>query len=229
VTHGIETIHRTTAAEFVMRLLIIGATGGTGLRVTSQAVERGHRVTAFVRSPQKLGSLLDRVAVHEGDPRNVAELQAILHCHDAVISALGPPGVGPTTILRDAARSTVAAMQAMGLHRLIVVSAAVLFDDLGIAGRFLRRTLLRNVGDDSIEMERIVVASGLDWTIARPPRLTNGPRTGHYDVENGHPPGRSAFASISRADVADFLLGEIQHNAHIHEIVGITAGNGAHR
>jgi len=212
-----------------MRLLIIGATGGTGLRVTSQAVERGHSVTAFVRSPQKLGSFRDRVAVHEGDPRNVAELQAILRGHDAVISALGPPGVGPTTILRDAARSTVAAMQAVGLHRLIVVSAAVLFDDLGIAGRLLRRTLLKNVGDDSIAMERIVMASALNWTIARPPRLTNGPRTGHYDVENGHLPGRSAFASISRADVADFLLAEIQYNAHIHEIVGITAGNGAHR
>jgi putative NADH-flavin reductase len=229
VTDGIKTINRTTAVEFVMRLLIIGATGGTGLRVTSQAVERGHSVTAFVRSSQKLGSLLDRVAVHEGDPRNVADLRDMLPGHDAVISTLGPAGVGPTTILRAAAESTVAAMQAAGVRRLLVVSAAVLFDDLGIAGRLLRRTLLRNVGDDSIAMERIVMASALDWTIARPPRLTNGPRTGHYDVENRHLPGRSAFASISRADVADFLLGEIQHNAHIHEIVGITAGNGAHR
>ena len=212
-----------------MRLLIIGATGGTGLQVTGQAVEGGHSVTVFVRSPQKLGALRQHVLIREGDPRSVAALRAPLHGHDAVISALGAPGVGPTTILRAAAESTVAAMQAAGVRRLLVVSAAVLFDDLGIAGRLLRRTLLRNVGDDSIEMERIVVASALDWTIARPPRLTNGPRTGHYDVENGHLPGRSAFASISRADVADFLLGEVQYNAHIHEIVGITAGNGAHR
>jgi putative NADH-flavin reductase len=129
--------------------------------------------------------------------------------------------VGPTTILRAAAESTVAAMQAAGVRRLLVVSAAVLFDDLGLAGKILRRTLLRNVGDDSIEMERIVVASALDWTIARPPRLTNGPRTGRYDVENRHLPGRSAFADISRADVAEFLLSEIQRNTHIHEIVGI--------
>src|SRR5258705_8373257 len=212
-----------------MRLLIIGATGGTGLQVTSQAVEAGYRVTAFVRSPQKLGCFGPRVPVREGAPRSVGDLRAMLPGHDAVISALGPPGVGPTTILRTAADSTVAAMQAAGVRRLLVVSAAVLFDDLGLAGTILRRTLLRNVGDDSIAMERIVVASALDWTIARPPRLTNSPRTGHYDVENGHLPGRSAFASISRADVADFLLGEIQHNAHIHEIVGITAGNGAHR
>jgi len=209
-----------------MRLLIIGATGGTGLQVTRQAVEHGHSVTAFVRSPQKLGILRDCVAVRDGDPRSIVDLQAILPGHDAVISALGPPGVGPTTILRAAARSTVTAMQTVGLHRLIVVSAAVLFDDLGIAGRVLRRTLLRNVGADSLEMERIVTESALDWTIARPPRLTNGPQTGHYDVENGYLPGRSAFAAISRADVAHFLLRELEQNAHIRQIVGITGRNG---
>jgi putative NADH-flavin reductase len=206
-----------------MRLLIIGATGGTGIQVTRRAVESGYHVTAFVRSPQRLGALRRRVVVREGDPRSVADLRATLPGHDAVISALGPPGVGPTTILRAAAESTVDAMQAEGVRRLLVVSAAVLFDDLGLAGRILRRTLLRNVGDDSIEMERIVVASALDWTIARPPRLTNGPRTGRYDVENGHLPDRSAFAAISRADVAEFLLSELQHNTHIREIVGITS------
>ena len=206
-----------------MRLLIIGATGGTGLQVTRQAVEGGHNVTAFVRSPQKLGSLRQRVAVREGDPRRVADLRDVLPGHDAVISTLGPAGVGPTTILRAAAESTVAAMQAARVRRLLVVSAAVLFDDLGLAGKILRHTLLRNIADDSIEMERIVVASALDWTIARPPRLTNGPRTGRYDVENGHLPGRSAFAAISRADVAEFLVSEIQHNTHIHELVGITS------
>jgi uncharacterized protein YbjT (DUF2867 family) len=121
-------------------------------------------------------------------------------------------------------------MQAAGVRRLLVVSAAVLFDDLGLAGTILRHTLLRNVGDDSIEMERIVAASALDWTIARPPRLTNGPLTRHYAVDNGHLPGRSgAFASISRADVADFVLGELQHNAHVHQIVGIARGKRGQR
>ena len=225
-----QSLPHTTIPQNGKRLLIIGATGGTGLEVTRLAVERGYHVTAFVRSPQKLGAALrERVAVREGDPRSVAELEAILPGHEAVISALGPPGVGPTTILRAAARSTVTAMRTVGLHRLMVVSAAVLFDDLGLAGRLLRRTLLRNVGVDSLEMERIVTASGLDWTIARPPRLTNGPHTGRYDVEDGHLPGRSAFASISRADVADFLLGELQHRAHVREIVGVTSRKGAPR
>ena len=207
-----------------MRLLILGATGGTGRALVGQARERGHDVTAFVRSAQKLGPLADRVTVRKGDPRSVGELRAVLPGHDAVVSALGPPGPGRTTILRAGARSTVEAMQTGGPRRLIVVSAAVLFDDLGVLGWLLRRTLLTNVAEDSAEMERIVMASGLDWTIARPPRLTNGPLTGRYRVENEHLPDRSALASISRADVAHFLLSELEHNTHTHHIVGITDG-----
>jgi putative NADH-flavin reductase len=208
-----------------MRLLILGATGGTGQALIAQASDRGHSITAFVRSPQKLGSLRDRVTVRQGDPRSVAELQAVLPGHDAVLSALGPPGPGPTTILGSAASSTVAAMLTAGPRRLIVVSAAVLFDDLGIPGRILRRTLLRNIAADSAEMERVVRGSGLDWTIARPPRLTNGPLTGRYRVENGQLPGRSAWASISRADVAHFVLAELELGAHLHHIVGLTSAN----
>ena len=170
------------------------------------------------------GRIADRVTVRQGDPRSLAGLRAALPGHDAVVSALGPPGPGRTTILRAGARSTVEAMRTGGPRRLIVVSAAVLFDDLGVLGGLLRRTLLKNVAEDSAEMERIVMASGLDWTIARPPRLTNGPLTARYRVENGHLPDRSALASISRADVAHFLLSELEHNTHTHHIVGITGG-----
>jgi len=212
-----------------MRLLILGATGGTGRTLINQAIGRGHAITAFVRSPQKLGWLIERIVVRKGDPRSIADLQAVVSGQDAVLSALGPPGVGPTTILRAAAQSTVAAMQAAGVRRLLVVSAAILFSDLGITGSVLRRTLLRNVGDDSLEMECMVMASGLDWTIVRPPRLTNGPLIEHYRVANGHLPGGSAFASISRADVAHFLLDELEHNTHIHQIVGISNGKGVQR
>ena len=210
-----------------MRLLILGATGGTGRALVSQACERGHEITAFVRSPSKLGPLADGIIVRQGDPRNVVDLRPVLPGHDAVLSALGPPGAGPTTILRASARSTVDAMRTGGPRRLIVVSAAVLFDDLGVFGNLLRRTLLKNVAADSAEMERIVMESGLDWTIARPPRLTNGPLTRRYCAEDGHLPARSALSSISRADVAHFVLDELEHNAHIHQIVGIADGMGA--
>jgi putative NADH-flavin reductase len=145
-------------------------------------------------------------------------MAAALPGHDAVLSALGPPGPGPTTVLRECARSTVAAMQTAGMRRLLVVSAAVLFKD-GLVTRLLGRTLLRNVAEDSAEMERVVVASGLDWTIARPPKLTNGPLTTRYLVENGRMPRGKLW--LSRADVAHFLLGELDRAAHAHRIVGM--------
>jgi putative NADH-flavin reductase len=208
---------RPTSLKVPLRLFILGATGGTGRALVDQARERGHEITAFVRSPQRLGAPRG-VTVLQGDPRSVAELSAALPGHDAVLSALGSPGAGRTTLLRECARSTVAAMQDVGVRRLLVVSAAMLFD-AGILFALLRRILLRNVAEDSREMERVVTASGLDWTIARPPKLTNGPLTGHYQVADGRMP--SGRISISRADVAHFLLDALERDAHARQIVGM--------
>jgi putative NADH-flavin reductase len=201
-----------------LRLFILGATGGTGRALIEQARRKGHQVTAFVRSPQKLAAIGDGVTVRPGDPHDVAQLRAALRGHDAVLSALGPPGPGRSTLRGDCAASTVAAMEEVGVRRLLVVSAAVLFPEAPL-GWLLRRTLLRNVVLDSAEMERVVMASGLDWTIARPPRLTNGPLTGRYRVEDGRLPRRGFI--ISRADVAHFLLGELERDAHLRRIVGL--------
>jgi putative NADH-flavin reductase len=212
-----------------MRLFILGATGGTGRALIDQALERGHRVTAFVRSPEKLGSPREGMSVVQGDPRRVDALQAAMPGHDAVLSALGPPWPGPTTIAGDCALTTVTAMREAGVRRLLVVGVAVLFEDQGILTAILRGTLLRNVAKDSAEMERVVTASDLDWTIARPPRLTNGPLTRHYGAEDDHMPrdGRSAAtATLSRADVAHFLLEELEHPAHVRRIVGLASAKG---
>jgi uncharacterized protein YbjT (DUF2867 family) len=110
-------------------------------------------------------------------------------------------------------------MQTAGIRRLLVVSAAILFEDMGIVAGLLRRTLLRNIAEHSAEMEQVIIASGMDWTIARPPRLTNGPLTKHYLVEDGGMP--RGKRRVSRADVAHFLLGELQRPAHVHRIVGL--------
>ena len=202
-----------------MRLFVLGASGGVGRQIIDQAIERGDQVTAFVRSPEKLGPQREGLTTRRGDPRDAAELAEALPGHDAVLSTLGPPGPGPTTIMREGARSTVAAMQAVGMRRLLVVSAAVLFDGAGIIVGLMRRTLLRNIAQDSAEMEHIVMASGMDWTIARPPRLTNGPLTRRYKVEDGRMP-RGKWI-VSRADVADFLLGELHEGKYTHKIVGM--------
>ena len=201
-----------------MRLFILGATGGTGRQLIDQALARGHQVTAFVRSPEKLGARREGLRVQRGDPRDGAALNAALSGHDAVLSALGPPGPRRSTILPDSARSTVSAMQATGIRRLLIVSAAILFEDMGLLAALLRRTLLKNIVVGSGEMERIVIASNLDWTIVRPPRLTNGPLTERYQIaDNRFPPGKR---TLSRADVAHFLLDELKHGAHVRQIVG---------
>src|SRR5215469_11354671 len=169
-----------------MRILVLGGTGRTGMAFLRQAKDRGHRLTAFVRSPEKLSELGPRMSVRTGDPRSVEELEAALEGQNVVVSALGPTGLGKSTVLSTAARATVDAMHAKGVHRLLVVSAGLLFDDSPTIGRLLRRTLLRNVADDSEKMERIVVSSGLDWTIVRPPRLTSGALTGTYTARDDH-------------------------------------------
>jgi len=105
---------------------------------------------------------------------------------------------------------------------------AVLFEDDGLLNAIARRTFLRNVARDSAEMERIEGASDLDWTIARPPRLTNGALTRAYGVADGRMPA-GARLTISRADVADFLLEEVEHPAHLRRIVGLASVRAATR
>jgi putative NADH-flavin reductase len=112
-------------------------------------------------------------------------------------------------------------MQTAGIHRLLIVSAGMLFEHAGFLPWLLRTTILRNVAEDATEMEREVMASGLEWTIARPPRLTNDPLTGHYAVEDDHMP-HGGF-TISRADVAHFLLDELERAEHVRRIVGMAS------
>jgi putative NADH-flavin reductase len=205
-----------------MRPFVLGATGGIGRQLVDQALERGHRVTAFVRSPHKLGTPREGLTVIGGDVRSPQAVAAALAGHDAVLSTIGPPGPGRNTITSQSAQATLEAMQSTGVRHLAIVGVAVLFDDAGFPARVLRRTLLRNVADDSAEMERIVRTSRLDWTIVRPPRLTNGPRTERYGLADDHlPSGAGGTATVSRADVAHFMLDEVEQPAHVRRVVGV--------
>jgi putative NADH-flavin reductase len=177
-----------TSAKRSMRLFILGATGGTGRELVDQALKRQHRVTAFVRTPQKLGAPREGLTVLEGDPLSPQALEATLTGHDAVLSAIGPPGSGRTTVTRDSAQAALAAMRATGVRRLLTLSVAVLFHDGGWLAAFLRKTFLRDIADDAVEMERVVTASDLDWTIVRPPRLTSGPLSQQYGVDDDQLP-----------------------------------------
>jgi putative NADH-flavin reductase len=109
-------------------------------------------------------------------------------------------------------------MQTAGLRRLVRVSGDLQFTDGGPPW-LVRATLLRHLAKDQAELERQTQSSGLDWTIVRPTRLTNGELTGVYRAEAGKMP--AAAKAISRPDVAHFLLGIVERSEHLREIVGL--------
>jgi putative NADH-flavin reductase len=206
-----------------MQLFVLGATGGTGRELIGQALRRRHRITAFVRNRQKLAAR-EGLTVVQGDLLNAEALSVALAGHDAVVSAVGPTGLGRTTIMRDSARVAMQAMKAAGVTRLLILSVAVLFDDAGILARALRKTVLRNVADDAAAMEFLVNRSGLEWTIVRPPRLEHGMLTERYAVVNDHlPRGAGGAFRVRRADVAHFMLNEAEYPAHVACVVGISS------
>jgi putative NADH-flavin reductase len=202
-----------------MQLFILGATGATGQHLVDLALQRGHYVTAFVRSPQKL-SRHERLTIVEGDPRRTEQLTQAMPGHDAVLSSLGAIGRGPTTLLGDCARSTTAAESISDVQRIFVVSSALLFPDAGLIGAILRRFVFGNVLRDSLEMEDVVKNSGLEWTIVRPVRLTNGLCTGKWRFEADRIP-RGGF-SISRSDVAHFVLNAVEQDLHLKQVIGLS-------
>jgi putative NADH-flavin reductase len=205
-----------------MKLVVLGATGGVGLEIIRQAMEQGHSVTAFVRSPAGLKPFQDRIAIKRGDLLNRTELERAIEGHDAVLSGFGPRvpiAKSDANLLRDFAAALTTAMQDGSVRRVVVVSTAFLFKDSIVPPTYLLgRLLFPGVVVDAAAMERIFVESDLDWTIVRPPQLTDKPRTGKYRVREGHLP-RFGF-NISRADVADCFLKTVEDRASVRKILG---------
>jgi putative NADH-flavin reductase len=136
--------------------------------------------------------------------------------HDTVVSTLGPRKVSkPSSLLHDSALATTQAMRRSGVKRIVVLSAAAHFP--GITNRIVS-FILRNHMSDSLAMEEIVQRSGFDWTIARPPRLTEEEYTTYRNREGAAP--RMGF-SLSRKAVAAFMLDAIEQKKHFQKIVGI--------
>jgi putative NADH-flavin reductase len=193
-----------------MKITVFGATGGIGVQVVRQALAAGHQVTAVVRDPARLDvaghQLLDVVVADVMDPAAIAPA---VDSRDVVISALGARDRRPTTVCREGVRSVIAAMAKTGTSRLLVVSNSGMHSEGdGVFTRTLVKPLLARLLKESwadmAAMEEQVIGSELDWTIVRPPRLTDGAHTGAIRSQVGTNV-RGSF-TIARADVADFLL-----------------------
>jgi len=205
-----------------MRLIIFGATGGTGQQVVTQALAQGHSVTVFVRRPEAVTTQHANLTVVQGDITDQDAVQRAIPGHDVVISALGTRG-GPA-VLPEGTRNILEAMASHGVRRSLWVSSFGAGDSLQQMG-WLSQTLivkgiLRKAIQEKNAQEQIILASGGDWTIARPGGLTDGPLTGTYRVTG--PGDKVGQPSISRADVADFLLKNLTDTRFVRKAVGLT-------
>ena len=206
-----------------MKLLIFGATGPTGRELVAQALEQKHDITVFARKPEGLPAGVRAV---QGDamrePLAVAEA---LQGQEAVLSALGTGKVMfPNRLQQRSLGNIVPAMESAGVRRLVVMSAFGVGDtarDASIVQRLLYATVLSMVFADKARGEERVRASTLDWTIVYPTVLTDGPRTGQYRIGE-RIEGIVGLPTISRADVAQFMLAELANRAYVRRGVAIT-------
>lgn len=205
-----------------MRLFIIGATGSVGRHLIPQALARGHQVTAFVRSPQKITLRDPRLTVVPGDPKNSIQLRSAVSGHDAVIFSMGETTLRRTTVMQDGIKALVPAMKEAGVNRVIKVSSALLFRNVGILTPlyFVFRNIIFNVLRDHEAAEKVLSASGMRWTIIRPPRFVDGELSGRYRVLEGGNPVRGWL--ISRADLACALLDVAERALYVQKIVGVS-------
>jgi putative NADH-flavin reductase len=205
-------------------ILVIGASRGIGNETVKRALGDGHRVRALARSAQTISIDHPNLEKRAGDALNPADVMSAVSGVDAVIQALGESKalqvlVRGTTLFSKATRILVDAMRAANVARLLCVTGLGAGDSRGHAGflydGIIFPLLLKRIYDDKDVQEQMIRASGLDWTIVRPGLLTNGPATGKARALVQSKDWRAG--SVSRADVAEFLMRETFERRFIHQ------------
>ncbi|QOD94017.1 SDR family oxidoreductase [Chryseoglobus sp. 28M-23] len=202
-------------------LALFGATGKTGRHVLAQALEAGHAVRALARRPEVLDAH-ERLTVVAGDVRDRDAVRETVRGSDAVVSVFGQVKGSPPTLQTEGTQAIVDAMAEQGIRRIISLSGGGLpaeeHDQPKVPDRFIRwllRRLSPAVLDDAIAHLAALRASGLDWTVVRGPRLTDAPATGSYRVGWV---GVNASTQIARADLARFILTQVDDDTFVHEL-----------
>ncbi|HEX6887811.1 MAG TPA: NAD(P)H-binding protein [Candidatus Nanopelagicales bacterium] len=191
-----------------MRLTLFGATGGTGGEVLRAALAAGHEVTVLVRDAERLGSVPEGVTVEVGDATDPQAVARAVAGAEAVISAIGGRTMGRSTVITDAMTAIVAALPAgTRLLAMSTVGAGGSASQLPLPVRAVLGVVLRNAIADHDGQERVIMASDLDWTIARCVGLTDDPPRGEAHVLTE---GRVGGSRIARADVAQWLVANLQ-------------------
>lgn len=208
-----------------MKVTVFGATGGTGKHVVALALAAGHEVTAVARHVESLEPQ-PNLTVLQGDVLDLASVEQAVAGSDAVVSVLGVADRRqPTKLYSEGVGNMLRAMKASGTKRIIALSAdgvepnpAVNIGQRLVIALVVAR-ILKNLYGDMLEMERALADSDADWTVVRPPKLSDKEHTGTYQVSTGEP---GPSSGISRADLADYIVTRLADEDSYRKLVWIT-------
>ena len=208
-----------------MKLIIFGSTGPTGRQVVTQALEQGHEVTAFARSPEKLDQKHEKLQVIKGDVLDFASVESAIQGQDVVLCTLGMPPRDKSNLRANGANNIIHAMEKTGVKRLICQSSDGVGDSRDTLPFFMKYLIvpfmLRRAFADHEIQENYIKESQLDWIIARPVALTDGEHTGTYQSDYTAD-NKTVTFKISRADTADFMLKQLTDNNYLHRTPSIS-------
>lgn len=209
-----------------MKLAIFGGTGNTGKLLVEQALDAGNQVVAYVRDPTKLDIKSDRLAIIQGELVDEEKIESVLKGAGAVLSALGPKGGSKGKPLTRGMRVIIAAMKRQGVRRLIVTSTLSAKDPHDLP-EFRARVLvalvrlaMRGAYEEILSVADTVRESDQDWTIVRLTMLNNKAKSGK--VRAGYLGKSEVGTWISRADVADFMLQQVQDAKYLRQAPAIS-------
>lgn len=203
-----------------MKILVYGASGKTGHELVKLGLAQGHIVTAFVRNPSKLKITHKHLNVIQGDIINYQKVKEAVSGQDAVLSALGAssPFKFDQSVV-EGVGNIIKAMEAINMSRFIYLSFVGVKESQSNAGFVIKHIAPKLLSTEIAgheAREKMIKKSHLQWTIVRPPTLTNGKhlatfRSGEEIVSGGF------TVSISRADVADFMLQQLTDNIFLRK------------
>lgn len=206
------------------KIIIFGATGGTGQELIIQSLAKGHQVTAYVRSPKKLQIQNRMLSVIKGDVLNYEEVHKAMNGHSIVFSCLGMPASDKTSLRTIGTANIVKAMESHKVKRFISQTSLGYGDSKEVLPWHMKYLvvpfILKNAFKDHESQEEVIQKSNTEWTIVRPGNMTNGERTGNYKF--GFLPTEKIKLKISRSDVADFMLRQIENADFLYQKVGVS-------
>ncbi|MGD0995487.1 MAG: SDR family oxidoreductase [Candidatus Bathyarchaeia archaeon] len=209
-----------------MKIVVFGASGNTGKQLVEQALAAGYEVVAYARNPSKLNVSHEHLTVINGELSDAALIETAVKGTDAVLSALGPRGGSKNKPLTQGMRNIIAAMNNQGVRRLIMTSTLSAKDskdkpDFRTKAMVnLVKTTMHAAYEDIVSVAETVRASDLEWTIVRLAILNNKPKSGKVKV--GYVGSGEVGTQISRADIADFMLKQIEDTKYLREAPAIS-------